>query len=386
VVKRFLNIFTVFALSLPLALTWPSPLCSQGLDPLKPQEGLSGSLHIAPDESSAKFREIQAEDRVSVLRSQGEWYEIDLVTPKGVEFRGWVRGALAPERAQPRLPVETLQSEKIQPLQSEKYRWFWSGEAQETAKVSLFLGTENLKFSPKGAPTGSVKTISGYKFWGFSVGPAAQLSVLETEVWTKNLRWLLSGQYQYGFFQVAFGNSPALPADVQGASYRIHTHQFRVESKAELRLLQWQRGYFNLKLGAGYLSFDDSPDLRRTDQGNVVFTQFSIAGLLTPLEAEAQWAQNYRIGFSFSPIWLARATENPDASASDQLKASGLSWIGKAFFEYQLSDHLSLSAQGAYLSARAKHPGRSRRINADFDNVKIDVRSLQVLAGAQLHF
>lgn len=384
--KRFLNIFTIFALSLLPAFAWPSPLHSQGLNPLKPQEGLSGSLHIAPDELSAKFREIQAEDRVIVLRSQGEWYEIDLVTPKGVEFRGWVRGALAPERAQPRLPDETLRSDKIQPLQSEKYQWFWSGEAQETARLGLLLGTEHLRFSPQGKPAGSVKTISGYRFWGFSVGSAAQLNILETELWSKKLRWLLGAHYQYGFFQVAFGNSPALPVDVQGASYRIHTHQFRVESKAELRLLQWQRGYFNLKLGAGYLNFDDSPDLRRTDQGNVVFTQFSIAGLLTPLEAEAQWAQNYRIGLSFSPLWLARATENPDASANDSLKASGLSWIAKAFFEYQLSTHLSLSAQGDYLSAHAKHPGRSRRINADFDNVKIDVTSLRVLAGAQLHF
>jgi hypothetical protein len=381
-VKRFFLTIALLGMSYVSFLSAQTP----ALEALKPEQSLSGFLHTGPSEETPKFRELQPTDQIRILRNEGEWYEVDVTSEKGVDFRGWVKGGLPTERKKPTLGEEQLKAEKLNPLKSDRYLWFWSGEVEETARLGLLFGTENINYSPKGTPAGAVEKVSGYNFWGFSLGAEASLTLLETQIYRKEFRWLLDGNYQYGFFQVAFGNSPALPGDIQGASYRIHSQKFQIESKGEFRLTRWNRGFLRAKFGGGYLSYDDSPDLRRTSQGNVVFTQMSLTGLTTPLEFEAQFANNYRGGLYFTPLWLPTVSESPDASAINDLKSSGLNWMTRVFFQYRWTERFSLQAQGEYFKGSAKHPGRSRRINADFDDVKIDLTSLRMMAGVNLHF
>jgi len=357
-----------------------------GLDPLKPDSPLTGYLHTQADDQSPAFRELKPTDRVRILRSEGVWYEVDVTSEKGIDFRGWVKGELAPERKEIENPGEIMKAPKQNPLRSDRFFWFWSGDIEETAQVSFFLGGENLSFSPKGTPTGGVKSISGYKFFGFSLGTEAALSILETELFNREFRWILDGAYHYGFFQVAFGNSPSLPGEIQGVSYRIHTQQFEIATKAELRLMRWSQGFLKARLGAGFFLFDDSPDLKRTNRGNVVFSQISFSGIISPLELEAQFKNNYRILFSFSPLWLPSVSENPDASATGNLKSDGLNWRAKSRFQYRFSPLVSFDGGADYFSATAKHPGSSRRIDSDFTNVKIKLSSIRLVAGAGLHF
>jgi len=357
-----------------------------GLDPLKPTTALSGYLRTQPDDQSPAFRELQATDKVRILRSEGAWYEVDVTSEKGIDFRGWVKGELAPERKVIENPSEVMKAPKLNPLRSDRFFWFWSGDVEETAQISLFLGAENLNYKPKGTPTGAVKSISGYNFFGFSLGGEASLTILETEMLRREFRWIVDGAYHYGFFQVAFGNSPSLPGEIQGVSYRIHTQQFEIATKAEWRVSTWNQGFLRARIGAGYALYDDSPDLKRTSRGNVVFSQISFSGIISPIELETQFKNNYRILVGFTPLWLPSVSENPDASATGNLKPDGLMWKAKTRFQYRVSPLVSLDAGADYFSGSAKHPGTSRRIDSDFTNVKIKASSIRLMAGAGLHF
>lgn len=379
------NILPVSLLGLLILMGW-SPLEATGLDPLKPEQGLQGSLHTLPDSNSPKFREIAPTDRVVILRSQGEWYEVDVTSATGLEFRGWVRGGLAPERIAPVKSVESFKPAKANPLKSDRFLWFWSGEIEEKAELAFLLGTESLRYKPTGTPLGPVTRISGYNFWGLSFGGNAQLTLLETQFWNREFRWLLKGNYHYALFQVAFGNSPDLPGEIQGASYRIQTHKFEILSMAELRPFVWSGGFLRTRMGAGYLSIDDSPDLRRTNRGNVVFSQIGFSGIVSPVEFEAQFAERYRGLLSFSPVWLPSVTESPDASATNDLKTTGLHWLAKVYLQYRINHSLSVQGGAEYFSGKAKHPGESRRIDQLFEDVKIDFTSMRLVAGLGLHF
>ncbi len=357
-----------------------------GLEPLKPSQELKGRLHTAPDEKSPSFREIQSTDQLKVLRNEGEWFEVDVRSEKGIEFRGWVRGGLPAERQAPSNLEERLKPAKADPLRSDRYFWFWSGDVEETARLSLYLGTESINFQPKGTPTGAVRTISGYNFFGFSLGGEGSLTILESTLFNREFRWLLNGNYYYSLFQVAFGNSPALPGEIQGASYRIQTHKFQIESLAEIRAFRWKQGFMRFRLGPGYTAFDDSPDLKRTNRGNVVFTQLGFSGLSSPIEVETQFANNFRITANFTPLWLTQVSENPDASASGDLKHSGMTWLAKLKFQWRWARNWSLDGHGEYFTGKAKHPGTSRRIDSNFEDVSIKLTSIRLLTGVSLHF
>lgn len=363
---------------------------SETRNPLKarrPQQ-LSGKLHSSPDEQSSSYREIQADDKVEVLRSQGPWFEVDVTSAQGFQFRGWVKSEALPmpQKDLPELDRAAPSSAQRSALDSEKYFWIGSDRIEEKFSLAIQVGFTNLTNSIAGTPSSGTNSPIDYSFNGFSLLVDSDLVLLETPAWGPEFRWLLDLRYRFAFFQVEFGNAAAIPVDIRGAGYNVRNQNLRFVTRSDFRVAYWRSGFYRVGLGAGFFFSEIAPDLKRTQLGNVVFTSLTWMGPLLQLDHQIQFFDRFRVSNTFGVVLFPSVSESPDVDVSGSLKNSGFPLYFSGKFEYRWTRFFSLQGSGEYLLAAAKHSGESTRVNQNFNNVKFDVSHWQLGAGAGFHF
>lgn len=375
-------------LSLLLLFSWALS-AEEALTPLKPGQALQRELRVSPSLESPVLRSLSDEDQIIVLRSYQDWYEVDVTTTQGLEFRGWVRGGLPKEKQKKpaiKSAVEIEAKKKTNPLRSTRYRWFWTGKAEETFSLLLGVGYQGINYDPSGVPDGSTDRVNipGYNFGGFELDVDVDFVILETKFANRSFRWLWSTDYRWGNFQVRFASNFSA-GEVAGSAYSIITQRLLYENRVDYRVLRFKGGFFRPSFGLGLFYFEVAPELRRTNQDNVIFTELQSFGMLTSLGFDLHFLEDYRVHLGGGTVLLQSLSETPK-EGTETLESSGVPILVRGSFGYQLSDRWSTELRADYFQFSGKQAGASRRIDTNYTDLKFDFSSLSVSAGARVHF
>lgn len=358
-----------------------SPQEPEALKALQPSSTVSSELRYGPSENAPIVRNLQSSDRYKVLRSQGEWFEVDVLSESGLEFRGWIRGGLPLERQATPLPPEKKQLAKTQkpsPLRSSQLRWLWFGEIENKGHVHLGLGLKNLKFTSTGLQDigGSSERISapGYDLMGLDIHLDTRLTLLETELYHKPMSWFAGISYEFGFFSVTFGGGSlneqtAIPTELEGVGYSVKTHNLKALTGARYELRKWQDGSFSTELAAGLFYLESSPDLRRTDAGNVVFTKIQMMSPLLKLNFDLHFKTKYQAQLGFGLPFFESFTEETGNANEAEFKTKSFSYLIDLKLAYKLSEKWSVFSKSEVFQSQLKKAGTSLRINESYEEL-----------------
>jgi len=370
---------------------------SKALEALHPDSNFGKTLHIQPSDDSSALRDVQATDRIDILRSEGEWYEVDLRTQEGIEFRGWLRGGLPTQRQAPQLPPATPKQAKkeLKPLQSKTINWFWSGMDGDHGSISFVAGFQQLKYFLTGLQDiNSVSTrvtAPGYDFAGVDLGMLARFNVMEAPILNRKLRWYFDLRYNYGFLSVTFGNNSlgtgqSVPPELEGTAYRITTHNLKALTGTSWQFATWSGGDLSGHICAGIFYLESAPDLRRTDSSQIVFTQISLSSFLQRTGLEIKFMDRMALGAGLGLILLPSFSEDPKSAGAASFESTGLPYLIDGNFQFWLSKTWSVLLMGELLQTKAKQSGTSSRLGSDYEDLIAELSYYKFLAGIGFHF
>lgn len=362
---------------------------AQGLKPLQPSQFSSRSLHSGPNDETPILREIGLEDKITILRSEGEWYELDVETPEKLSFRGWLKGALALERQPPPPFQEVVQKkEDTKPLASDTYLWFWDRRTENSASVGLHIGGQGIGYKLSGLQSGSVSEVYNYNFSGITFGLSADLPIVRFPIWDRTMVWTLEGSYFYGLYSLSFGSDFQAP-ELQGVGYRIDTHTYRIQSLSKLEFYRNQTTSLAAGLGLGFYSHEVAPDLQPirsgTYTGDLVFVETRFQGLSIPILIEIQWLEDWFSSLGVSPLLFSSVSETGSQSAD--YDSSGFPLLLSAMLGYQWTQNFSMVGEFEQLMASAKATTDNiRRLDRNYRNPEVDLSYLRGTLGFRFHF
>lgn len=364
----------------------------EALRAFQPQKWIS-DLKSEPRDDAPNLRKLQPEDQIHVLRSQGLWYEVDLVTNSGLEFRGWIKGDL-PQELMPgenKVSITNVMKEEESPLKSKRFRWFWDRAWDERAYFNFQPGVQILKHNITGVdPSDKDVVIPGYNFTGLHLETATAFYLMKTQIKRLPIKWSLELDYAFGFFQVRFASN-FNPIDVAGDAYRIQTHRLQLDS--------WIETKFNIKssfslepgISLGYFFFEDAPDLKRTTNGDLIFTQIGMSALSLGIRNRFGWKDKVFITPRWNFFFLSDFKEYPNLYVGPRSSENSVAKNGSPLFfqilgEYRWTKSWSTILDLSYLQLFAKHKGPSRRIDVIYTDVEMELRQLKASLGLQFRY
>lgn len=378
---------------------------SQGSIQRNPFEALQSTqqfepiLRASPEDSGGILRQLQPTDSIQVLRSQNDWFEVDLTTQEGLQFRGWLKGGLPIERQVQAKPQEPAPQQDRQasrkPLRSERFKWVWFGEIDDAFSLGVYGGFQKLRFTTTGLQTvgdeSSRIAAPGFDFNGFDLGGQLRFTLMSTEVGGRELRWENLAAYSYGLFSVSFGtgslgDGSTIPAELQGVGYSIATQRFKFFSGADYQVLKNQQFSLHGLFDLGMLFFESAPDLRRTDQGNIVFTQLELLYFAPRLGLATNFRERFTLDVRAAPLFIGSVKEQPVPTGENQMEAQGIGLFIDALASYRINDHWSATLGVEWIKAKGKKTGTSNRINETYTNLEAAISNQKFLAGITTHF
>jgi len=368
--------------SLTATNTLTAPIPSGGLQPLRPPAGttLQRSLRISPHDGAPSLREIQSTDRVVYLRTQGPWYEVDLRTAEGLEYRGWLKGELPVERTPPPPPPPMAQKPEMpNPLLSDEIIWFWDKRADSFGSLKFSSGFQNIQYSLSGLDnTGSrINVPPGYNFFGWNFSLAGEFIPLQTNLLSRLLYPVIRGTYSFGFHRVSFSNPfPTVP-EVAGKGYQINTNTYSIEGLTRFQALRFARGDLTIGLGIGFYFHEMAPDLEPIDggafAGQVVFSDTTFSSLTIPLEFRVRFLERFfvepRVWYFVTPDFGDNASGTPD------IKSSGLPIRASFTGGWNFAGHWWVEGDVDYFTAKGKSSSTTSttRLGTAFTKGEVDM-------------
>lgn len=364
-----------------------------GLQPLRPPAGttLSRSLRIAPNDLAPSLRELADTDLVSYLRTEGPWYEVDVRSKEGLEFRGWLKGVLPTERTPPVIsPAAPIQKvEQPNPLNVEGVTWFWQPEAKEHGAFRLTTGFQKISYTLNGNVNGTKQAVPpGYDFMGWSLGVAAEFIPLQTRLFNRVFFPVIRGNYSYGLHRVSFSNPfPNVP-EVAGKAYQISTNSYSLEGVARLRVFEFKGGYFQFGLGLGFLYYEVQPDLDPIQGGNfngqVIFLDTAFSSLTVPFEIYVRAFDDFYLEPRITLCALPNLSEN--ASGTPGMKTEGMPLQIELNVGYFLSSRWALELESEFLSLKGQSSGTATRLGTTYSDGEMDLSYQRYIVGLRYHF
>jgi len=370
---------------------------SKALEALHPDSNFGKILHIQPSDDSSALRDVQATDKIGILRSEGEWYEVDLETQEGIEFRGWLRGGLPSQRQAPQLPPPTPKQarKELKPIQSKTINWFWSRMEEDHGSLSFVAGFQQLKYFLTGLQDiNSVSTrvtAPGYDFAGIDLGLVGRFNIMEAPILNRKLKWYFDLRYNYGFLSVTFGNNSlgtgqSVPTELEGTAYRITTHNLKASTGISWQFATWSGGDLTGNIGAGIFYLESAPDLRRTDSNQIVFTQISLLSFLQRTGLEIKFMDRMSLGAGLGLILLPSFSEDPKSAGAASFESSGLPYLIDGNFRFWLSKNWSALLMAELFQSKAIQTGTSSRLGSDYEDLTAELSYYKLLAGIGFHF
>jgi len=343
------------------------------LDPLQPGKPLGGVLRAQPDPESSAIRDIRPDDQVTILRSEGEWYEVDVVNPHGLLFRGWVRGRISEERAAPPRPERAAEPERQRPMDyfvDPDWRWFWDGKMDHAFELRLGFGVQGLWTDWAVQPAQEDSSPPSNRLNGMSLTGAGKLSVLQFDAapgtWTSGLQF----DYHFGFFQLNFASVSSIPEDLRGVGYQVKSHRLQANAFQSLKrpLSESWTGEYSAGLGIFYV--ESAPDLKNSQVADgFVFTQLSAFSPLLRLGAEFSRKESLRLGLH-TGILLPSWSESPSQSVNP-LKRSGIPLWFQAHADYSFTPTWAVFLSLDALNLKASQE-ESTRLGVAYDQVQLN--------------
>jgi hypothetical protein len=381
---------------LSLSLWWCF-LTGEGLRPLEPPRGttIQSELRTAPDEKALILRQVVPSDRIRYLRSQIDWYEIELTSQEGFVFRGWVKGSLPDERKPPPSPVEVQRPPAPNPIEPSKYLWFFSSKIAEKLSLDLGLGVQNLSYQLKGTYTdgqkkGSRGSIYSFSAPGFALHVHGSLPVVEFSLTEHRASVILDGQFSYGLSNVSF-NSDFQVSELRGSSFEVASHQYDIKALMKYELTRRPSTYnLAVSLGAGYLLYDVLPDLNPIHggsfDGEIVVGDITFSGVGFPIQFDVRAFRHFSAKFSMTP-YLLLGDVSEEITSNTGYEISTLSPIQIEFSgAYQIASAWSAVIEGRYLKFEGSGSGNGARLKSNYQNGELFFQSYQILAGLKFDF
>lgn len=351
-------------------------------------------LRAAPNLEAATLLKLNSRYQISVLREEGDWIEVDVLSPENFEFRGWIKKRSIPATP-PVREISVIQKEKdgeeeVSPIASEKFRWFWEADWNDRGEWSLPLGIQNIRLSQTGETEadGSV-SIPGYQFSGFSFGSGIRFSIFETYWRSYRSRLQVEASYQWGFYQVRFASNFD-PIDVAGDAYNLQTHRYQTHLWQNMRFLLGSSFSVTPALGLGYLYFESAPQLKRTNAGDIIFTENSLSAFVMSLRAGLNWKEKIYILSSLHLPLFSTVTETPESfsGSGDRtlLKRSSFPLFIQLETDYRWSPAWSTGLKASYLNFKAAHAGPTKRVDQIYNSAKLQFSNWELLLNLKFFF
>jgi len=349
-----------------------------GLTPLRPeQNSLVGSdLRSEPSDQATSLKKIALDDQITFLRSQGPWYEVDLKSAEGLEFRGWVKADLAAARRLAE-PVPIVQKTKeVKPLTSERYVLFWDKRAKERGSLKVSSGLQQISYSLSGVVSGGQRqNISpGYDFYGGHFALEGEFRPVTFALGSSlELNPMIRGSYAYGLHRVSFSNPFTDVPEISGQAYSIDTHSFLVEGYGSLSRAFSDSLKLLLKPGLGFFYHEVSPDLDPIPGGSeLVFVEQVTTALTLPVELSAQFVSTFYSSLLFRPLLFRSFRETPEVSPN--IKLSGFSWMASALVGWRFNQAFALELGADLMDLKAKGSGSASRLGKNFQDGEVKTK------------
>jgi len=369
-----------------------------GLNSLRPPAGtsLSRSLKAQPNDQATELRQLKDSDRVNYLRTDTDWYEVDVHTAEGLDFRGWLKGSLPQERklleAQ---PIKSLEEKPTgpNPLDSKSITWFWDNKNQDRGSLRLLLGAQNLSFELSGLnSSGDRQGIApGYDFFGLGLNFGGEFIPLQTKILGRAFQAVLRGDFEYGLHRVSFSNPfPQIP-EIAGQGYEISSQMWSIEGLGRMLLKEFDRGSFEFGLGLGFLYYAISPDLSPVQggvyDGQLVFFDNVVSALTIPVEFRFKFLDKFSIQPRFRVLLLSNYSENV-ANQSAKSEISGFPLLASGTFGWEINKHWSLESDLEYIKINSsdKSDTTDDRFGVQYTKGQSSFNSLRMLAGLRWKF
>lgn len=370
---------------------------SPAFDPLQPSQPLDRSLRVRPQEDSSILRELKDTDRIRILRSNEDWFEVDVLTDSELPFRGWVKGGLPTEKQAGELPpiAEEKKRKSLKPLTSKSFKWLWLDQLEKRPEFSLLAGYDNLKFSSTGLQNiGSTPTrlsAPGYSLGGFNISLNANLPIMEALIANRTLTTGIGLDYSFGLFSVTFGSGmineqTTIPAELEGVGYSVKTHNLKALVTNDWKILKQKKYSLSFGVAPGFMFFESSPDLRKTNAGNIVFTQIQSSGVLTMLNLKTTVVDRFHIEVYGSPLFLSSFKEETGDPSEKSFKAKSIPLLYGLNLGYQVSSGWGAILNAESFSASLKKSGISTRINETYEDLEAKLSYLKIRLGLRFLF
>ncbi len=353
----------------PLPTTQPPAISSLETNQT-PLKSAQPTLYAAPEGDSPRLREIGADDKVEVLRTHTGWAEVELTTPEGLRFQGWIPIATTPS---PSISPLSTQRTKPQPLQKKpldfgRWKFVWSPDIAERVEFQLTTGLQTIEYHLTGLVDDTPTTIYKYAFHGVDIEPQLRLTLAR---W-KELSIDFATRYCLGLYSLEF-SSQEVVTELRGRAYSIMTHDI----EALLRTgwsFRWRDLRLHPRIGLGYKIFNIRPDLDPISsgdlQGETPFGDTTLTTLLNEISIDASYRDTWGLMLAASP-YLAFRSLKDIAARSDHFSVSGLplSIQSRAFWRF--SDPWSLVLQANWFKVSGNQKAESPT-NAEFERLGKD--------------
>ncbi len=341
-----------------------------------------------PSEDAVTLRTLTNSDRILYLRTQNDWYEVDVWTEDGLRFRGWLKGNLPLERQPPPHVERRPDVSKLDPLRSEKYFWFWTGKLKETSFFKFNLGMVNIAYDLTGIQNSSRTNIFSYAFNGLSAGVDGTLRILEIPFFNRLFYWDANVSYAFGFFRLGFDNPYPEAPEVAGKGYEILTHTYAIDSLAHVEINKWKDGEFSTGLGLGFFHHEVAPDLEPLTQapyaGQSIFINSSFSSTAIPIKIKARFFEDWRLQILYKYFLFPGLSE--EATFTPNLSSSGFPLYFQTDIHCALGDHWGLSFAAEYFNVDGKGTGSSQRLDKTYSDGNLNLSFYRALLGVHLRY
>jgi hypothetical protein len=349
-------------------------------------------LRVSPSEKSLMLRTVQPTDKVKYLRSEGEWYEVDIESKDAQIFRGWLKGSLPLEKI-PQAPVKAAEPQRVErtsPLTSEKFLWFWTGKISDKGQVQLGVGLGNITYKLEGTlASGNSSTIYQYDFLGFTLDTFIRYNLLEYPFGSKyKLSWGLGGGYTYGLFRLTFSPDFTI-GELRGKGYTVTTNTYDFDMLFRFHFQPPQgKVHFDIGIGPTFYYYEVAPDLEENQSfKQAVFGDLTVQGLGLPSVAlNVQAKKLGHFGLRVVPLLLL-ADISEDAVVNPPFDVSGFPpTLFQLLLGYPFATHWMLSGRGDYFFAEAKSTGAGTRVGRDYTDGKVSLGMIRGSVGIRYVF
>jgi hypothetical protein len=357
------------------------------LQPFAPTQNLRGLMRIEPTLSSPAIRQIKESDQIEILRSSGEWYEVDVLSQEGINFRGWVQGDLAIERQPVAAPEFLPEDQRAKPKEffiDEGFRWFFSGRIEQPLDLRLGLGAQNLRTNWTGrvtTPGEDDPNPPSSQLTGIDVQLGLKLRVLQWNSphgeWTSGVR----ADYHLGHYQVNFASDSSIPVGLRGSAYKVRTHRFSGDIYQSLRRRLNANWHWEPEVGLGAFYLESSPDLKAGDDDQVIFTQLSMTAPLLRFGAGFQRKENLRLQVDTGLLIFPNWSETPSNLSPRAIKRSGIPLWLRLQGDYFWMPWIGTFVGSEVVMVKAQQEGPSLRSGTFYDQVKLSLGQIRLNFG-----